>query len=55
MTCFGQRSDFNNVKPVSTCKDCGEAVDEDGDAIDSCGYSPVECETCGYAPCDESC
>jgi len=26
-----------------------------GDAFESCGYSPVECETCDWRPCDQSC
>jgi hypothetical protein len=30
-------------------------VDDDGTAMRGCYYSPVECKTCGSAPCDESC
>ncbi len=37
------------------CPDCGEDVDDDGTAMIGCYYSPVECKTCGNAPCDESC
>lgn len=37
------------------CPDCGEPVDEDGDALEGCNYSPVQCKTCGAAPCDQSC
>ena len=37
-----------------TCPDCGEPTVE-GSAYDRCGYSPEVCETCGFAPCDESC
>ena len=36
------------------CPDCG--VDTcDGDAAEGCNYSPIECETCGWCPCDLSC
>jgi hypothetical protein len=42
---------------VGQCPDCGGDVDEDGDTVerDYCSYSPVECETCGWRPCDGSC
>ena len=36
------------------CPDCGEST-VDGDAYDNCSYSPSECGTCGYSPCDQSC
>ena len=36
------------------CPDCGEPT-VDGNAYDSCDYSPKICETCGWSPCDESC
>jgi hypothetical protein len=36
------------------CPDCG-ADTIDGEAINQCGYSPTECDTCGSAPCDQSC
>lgn len=26
-----------------------------GDAYEQCAWSPVECEECGWAPCDGSC
>lgn len=36
------------------CPECGmETVD--GVAKEGCNWSPVECETCGYRPCDGSC
>lgn len=41
--------------PVGECPDCGEPVDKEGDAVEGCNYSTVICETCGAAPCDESC
>lgn len=37
------------------CPECGEPVDEDGDTLDACYYSPKLCYTCGCAPCDGSC
>lgn len=53
MSCYGQPDD-DSAKPNGVCPDCGSET-EDGYAIDSCGYSPVECETCGWRPCDGSC
>jgi len=41
--------------PVGECPDCGELIDEDGDAEEMCNYSPTLCETCQYSPCDGSC
>ena len=41
-------------EPNGVCPDCGEET-VDGVAKDICGYSSTQCETCGYAPCDESC
>lgn len=36
------------------CPDCGEDT-IDGYAAYGCNYSREECETCGAAPCDQSC
>lgn len=36
------------------CPDC-EMDTLDGEATEGCCYSPVVCNTCGYAPCDDSC
>ena len=36
------------------CPDCGMST-VDGEAQEGCNWSPVECGTCGYAPCDLSC
>ena len=36
------------------CPECGCPTSE-GSAAFGCGYSPVECEKCGWAPCDLSC
>ena len=36
------------------CPDCGSPTIE-GTAADGCAYSPVECETCDWRPCDLSC
>ena len=44
-----KREEINGV-----CPECGmETVD--GEAYEGCYWSPVQCETCGDAPCDESC
>lgn len=37
-----------------TCVKCGCAT-VDGTAVTGCYYSPVLCDECGDAPCDESC
>ncbi len=36
------------------CPDCEEPT-VDGEAFSQCHYSPTECETCGWKPCDGSC
>jgi hypothetical protein len=36
------------------CPDCG-AETVDGKAAYGCCWSPVDCDTCGSAPCDWSC
>lgn len=36
------------------CDDCGQET-VDGCTTDHCNYSSVQCEKCGWAPCDESC
>jgi len=41
-------------EPNGVCPDCGEDT-TDGDASVGCNYSPVVCDTCGSAPCDQSC
>jgi len=43
------------AKIIEICPVCDGEVDEDGDAIQGCNYSPVDCNTCGSAPCDLSC
>ncbi len=37
------------------CQECGAMIDEDGNAIGGCEYSPITCSTCGNAECDGSC
>jgi len=46
---IGAESKSNGI-----CPNCGEET-VDGESKEICGYSPVLCETCGNAPCDESC
>lgn len=46
---------LNANKAVAQCIDCEEDVDEYGDAVNVCGYSPVTCSVCEAAPCDGSC
>ncbi len=52
MCCDGWSED---CKVELFCPDCGEPVDEEGNALSGCNYSPTTCETCGAAPCDGSC
>ena len=40
---------------IGECPDCGAPVDEDGNALFGCGYSPEDCDTCGTCWCDGSC
>lgn len=46
---YYETTDINGV-----CPTCGEET-VDGIAFNSCNYSPVECETCEWSPCDGSC
>jgi len=36
------------------CSDC-ENPTVDGEAYEQCGYSPVECNTCNWRLCNQSC
>jgi len=37
-----------------TCPECGMPT-VDGQAWTGCNYSPVDCQVCGSATCDQSC
>lgn len=52
MCCEPQGADEKDVNGV--CPKCGDPT-VDGDSTQICGYSPVDCEECGCAPCDGSC
>ena len=41
-------------EPNGICPECGNPT-VDGVSTEICAYSPVECDPCGYAPCDGSC
>lgn len=41
-------------EPNGECPECGEPT-VDGEAATGCNHSPVQCETCGSAPCDQYC
>jgi len=47
--------EWDDGPAVGECPDCGIEVNKYGDAVNGCNYSPVQCETCGSAPCDQSC
>lgn len=55
MCCSNRYTYGDNPQKHGVCPECDEAIDEDGLALDICSYSPVICETCGNAPCDDSC
>ncbi len=38
-----------DIEISGKCEKCG-AETVDGNAYESCAYSPVVCEECGYAP-----
>lgn len=48
---------YQNDEPaVSECPECGGPVDKDGETtLPCCNYSPIECDTCKWSPCDLSC
>lgn len=43
------------AKYITKCPDCGADVDEAGESVEGCNWSPIICVTCGDAPCDLSC
>jgi hypothetical protein len=45
---------FTKEQIDGECSECGCAT-VDGQAYESCEYSPTICETCGSSPCDGSC
>ncbi len=47
-------NDYREDEINGECPDCGNPTVDD-DAFESCSYSPEECETCGWRPCDGSC
>ena len=55
MSCSDGWDNSGSVQDIILCPVCGEEVDESGEALTGCFWSPVSCETCGCAPCDESC
>lgn len=43
-------------KKVGACDECGGDIDDEGDSTEEgCCWSPVECNTCKWTPCDGSC
>ena len=44
--------DFDDMDGI--CPDCGRATCV-GECVCRCCYSPVECDTCGAAPCGGYC
>ena len=52
--CCEPRVGYDSRQINGECPFCGSPT-VDGDAYDQCCYSEVECEECGWAPCDGSC
>lgn len=52
MACCGN---YGVAEAVAECDSCGGGIDTDGDSVDWCSYSPVDCDVCGSQPCDMSC
>ena len=49
-------NEADDKEVVGICPECEGDINQDGYTVeDSCGYSPVECKTCGYQPCNQSC
>lgn len=41
---------------TGVCDICESSINKEGETVnDICSYSPLECEKCGYQPCDWSC
>ena len=53
MCCAAKEWD-KDQKPDGVCPDCDQPT-VDGESFEGCYYGPVECETCGWKPCDGSC
>jgi len=47
-------SEYKPEEIDGECPDCGNDT-VGGDAYECCYYSPCECETCDWRPCDGSC
>ena len=45
---------FEKSEIDGVCPDCEEPT-VGGEAFVNCSYSPIECRTCGWSPCDQSC
>lgn len=52
--CCDPVNNFNYDAINGECKKCGEDT-VNGYAFDACNYSSVQCDECGYAPCNDSC
>lgn len=45
---------YSDKEVDGKCEECGESTVA-GEAQSGCYYSPVECNTCGWRPCNGSC
>lgn len=55
MSCFSV-IEPDDTEVVGECQECEGDINKDGLTVyDGCSYSPVDCKTCGFQPCDLSC
>jgi hypothetical protein len=41
---------------TGVCSFCESDINQDGQCVeDICSYSPLQCDQCGWQPCDLSC
>lgn len=54
MSCCAPKEWTTEDEVNGECHDCGQPT-VDGESYEGCSYSPKECETCGYSPCELAC
>lgn len=56
MSCFGGDDLTDKEKEEYDLCPCGEVhVDDDGNSVEGCSYSPISCDVCKHRYCDQSC
>lgn len=52
--CCDPANNFSYDSINGECHKCGNDT-VNGEAFDVCNHSSVQCDECGYAPCNDSC